>query len=101
MSFWCPFLRATSHSQGPLIVRTLNSYTHVVQLLKALDSAIVCRNLPEAYLLGAGLTQILEDHENPSMVYHVRSIHVDFSSILISLGPKAFTFQHEVNLAGL
>lgn len=79
-------------SQWLIIVRALDCYTKVVQLLKALDFGIICWNLPQAYLLEVALTQILEDHENLSMVYHVRLIHVDFSSIIISLGPKAFAF---------
>ena len=41
-------------------------------------TAMVCRNLRQAYLLEVGLTQILVDHELLSTTYHVR-FHVDFS----------------------
>ena len=47
---------------------------------------MVRRDLRHAYLLEVGLTQIPANHEIISIVYHVR-VHVDYSSMVISLGP--------------
>jgi len=57
-------------------------------ILLAVDScftAMVCRNLRQAYLLEVGLTQIPADHAALSIVCHV-GLHVDFSSTNFSLG---------------
>ena len=48
-------------------------------------TAMVYRNLRQAYLLEVGLTEILEDHGALSITYHV-GLHVDFSSTNFSLG---------------
>ena len=49
---------------------------------------MVYMNLHEAYLLEVDVTQILADHENETLfiVCHV-GVHVDFSSVIISLDP--------------
>ena len=59
---------------------------------------MVCQNLRHAYLLEVGVMQITTYHETLSIVYHVET-HVDFSSMIISLGPRPS--PSSVNLDGL
>ena len=64
----------------PLVVWTLGFSS------KGCNTDIVYRNLCEAYLVEVGLTQITTNHDTLLIVCHV-GIHVDFSSMIISLGP--------------
>ena len=48
-------------------------------------TAMVCRNLRQAYLLEVSLTQIPANHGALSTTCHV-GLHVDFSSTSFSLG---------------
>ena len=52
------------------------------------------------YFLGVGLMQIWADHETLHVVCHV-GIHVDFSSMIISLDPCTLTFYCGVDLDNL
>ena len=51
----------------------------------------VYHNFRQAHLQEVGLKQISADHETLFIIGHVE-IHVDFSSMIISLDPQAFTF---------
>ena len=50
------------------------------------ETDMVCQNLHQAYPLEVGLMQIFADYETLFIVCHV-GIYVDFSSMIISLGP--------------
>ena len=58
---------------------------------------MVSQNLGQAHLLKMGLAQIPGGHEPVSIIGR----HVDFASMMSSLGISAFTFICEVKLDGL
>ena len=76
---WCHFhTRAEGHDR--VTMKALDSHPKAILLIWS----VVIYIMPTSRRWG--LTQILVDHETLFIVYHV-GIHVDVSSIMISLDP--------------
>jgi hypothetical protein len=79
-------LKATSHMSQGLWPRNcegswLPSKGHTSGLIDT-----VCLSFSQAFFLEVGILQIMVDNETLSIVCH-EGIHVDFSFMIISLGP--------------
>jgi hypothetical protein len=87
-------LGATSHKSQGLWPCNCEGYWF---LSKSRTTNMVCWNLRQAYLLKADLMQSSTNNETLFIVCHV-GIHVDLSSMIISLGPFVGSHLHGLGL---